>query len=49
MANSWRLDDLDGGVQLATDLSNLHGLGAEFLDGQQAYDMSYVMISSLYC
>lgn len=40
MANGWRLDDLDGGVQLATDLSNLHGLGGEIVDGQQVYDMS---------
>ncbi|XP_065053432.1 transcription factor CP2-like isoform X1 [Rhopilema esculentum] len=48
MANSWRLDDLDGGVQLATDLSNLHGLGAEFLDGQQAYNMSEVLSLPLF-
>lgn len=40
MANGWRIDDLDGDVQLVADLSNLHGLGAEFLEGQQVYDMS---------
>ena len=40
MANGWRLNDLDGGVQLATDLSNLHGLGGEIIGGQQVYDMS---------
>ena len=40
MANGWRIDDLDRDVQLVTDLSNLHGLGAEFLEGQQVYDMS---------
>ena len=40
MANGWRLDDLDGGVQLATDMSNLQGLGGEMIGGQQVYDMS---------
>lgn len=40
MANSWRMDDLDTGLQLADDLSNLQGLGADFMDGQQIYDMS---------
>eukprot|EP00794_Sanderia_malayensis_P003411 gene3411-3902_t len=45
MANSWRMDDLDGGLKLAADLSNLHGLGAEFMDSQhqQVYDMSEVL------
>ncbi len=40
MVNSWRIDDLDGGLKLAADLSNLQGLGTDFMEGQQAYDMS---------
>eukprot|EP00112_Aurelia_sp_Birch-Aquarium-sp1_P011788 Seg248.1 transcript_id=Seg248.1/GoldUCD/mRNA.D3Y31 product="alpha-globin transcription factor CP2" protein_id=Seg248.1/GoldUCD/D3Y31 len=48
MANGWRIDDLDGDVQLVADLSNLHGLGAEFLEGQQVYDMSEVLSLPLF-
>ena len=40
MANGWRLDDLDGGGQLAVDLSNLHGLGDEIIEHQHVYNMS---------
>jgi len=48
MANGWRLDDLDGGVQLAADMSNLQGLGGEIIGGQQVYDMSEVLSLPLF-
>lgn len=47
--NTWRVDDLDGGLSIG--LSNLHGLGTQELmeDHTPAYDMTYIFLFFSVC